>query len=155
MQKKFWSINIDAPRERIWRTLWEDETYRQWTSAFSETSYAVTDWKEGSKVLFLDGDGNGMVSRVAVHRPNEYMSIQHLGEVKNGVEDTTSDSVKEWADVHEIYTLTEPEDKEEGMTLTVELDLDEKHESMFDIMWPKALHKLKDLAEVKPSRLHH
>jgi len=155
MQKKFWSINIEAPRERMWQTLWEDETYRQWTSAFSETSYAVTDWKEGSKVLFLDGDGNGMVSRVAVHRPNEYMSIQHLGEVKNGVEDTTSDSVKEWAGVHEIYTLTEAEDEEEGMTLTVELDLDEKHESMFDIMWPKALNKLKDLAEVKPSRLHH
>ena len=155
MQKKFWSINIDAPRERIWRTLWEDETYRQWTSAFSETSYAVTDWKEGSKVLFLDGDGNGMVSRVAVHRPNEYMSIQHLGEVKNGVEDTTSDSGKEWAGVHEIYTLTEAEDEEEGMTLTVELDLDEQHESMFDIMWPKALHMLKDLAEVKPSRLHY
>jgi hypothetical protein len=155
MQKKTWSIAIDAPKEKIWRTLLEDETYREWTSAFSEGSHAVTDWKEGSKILFLNGEGDGMVSRVAVHRPNEYISIQHLGEVKNGVEDTTSDSVKEWAGVHEIYSLTEAEDEEEGLLLTVEIDLDEQHESMFDIMWPKALDKLKELAERKPSRLPH
>lgn len=157
MQKKTWSITIDAPREKIWRTLWEDATYRQWTSAFGEGSHAITDWKEGSKVLFLGDEGSGMVSRVAVHRPNEYMSFQHLGEIKNGVEDTTSESIQAWAGVHENYTLTEAEDKEEGMTLTVDIELDEKHESMFDLMWPKALRLLKDLAEHKESRLpqHH
>jgi len=154
MTKKSWSITIDAPKEKIWRTLWDDATYRQWTSPFSETSYAVSDWQEGSKALFLDGTGAGMVSRVVVHRPNEFISIQHLGFVKDGVEDTTSESVKDWAGVHENYTLTEA-DADEGMLLTVELELDEKHESMFDIMWPKALHILKDLAEQKESRIPH
>lgn len=154
MEKKTWSITIDAPKEKIWRTLLEDETYREWTSVFSEGSYAVTDWKEGGKILFLNGEGDGMVSRVAAHRPNEYIRIQHLGEVHKGVEQTTKESVAEWADVHEIYSLTEAEDEEEGMLLTVEIDLDEEHESMFDLLWPKALGKLKDLAERKPSRLH-
>ena len=93
-----------------------------------------------------------MVSRIAEHRPNEFLSIQHLGEIKNGVEDTTSEAVKSWAGVRENYTLT---DDDEEVTLTVELDLDEEHESMFDLMWPKALAKLKELAERKPSRLQH
>jgi len=51
---------------------------------FAAGSYAKTDnWKEGSKVLFLDGKGQGMVSTVAKNKPNEYMSFKHLGEVKD------------------------------------------------------------------------
>ena len=52
----------------------------------------------------------------------------------------------------ENFTLS---DDDEEVTLTVELDLDERHESMFDLMWPKALAKLKELTERKPSRLPH
>ncbi|MFN0103508.1 MAG: SRPBCC domain-containing protein [Bryobacteraceae bacterium] len=144
MRTKSWMIIIGASKERIWRTMLDDATYRQWTSPFSESSYAVTDWQEGSKVLFLDGQGSGMVSRIAEHRPNEFLSIEHLGEVKDGIEDTSSDAVKSWAGARENYTLS-GNDKE--VTLTVHLDLDEKHESMFDEMWPKALAKLKELAE--------
>ena len=152
MRKKTWSITIDAPKDKIWRTLLDDATYREWTSAFTEGSHAITDWREGGKVLFLNGEGHGMVSRIAEHRPNEFLSIQHLGEIKNGVEDTSSEAVKSWAGVRENYTLS---DDDEEVTLTVELDLDERHESMFDLMWPKALAKLKELAERKPSRLPH
>ncbi|MEX0968196.1 MAG: hypothetical protein WD077_13225 [Bacteroidia bacterium] len=43
------SIGINAPKEKVWNVLLQDETYRIWTSAFEPTSYAVTDWKEGSK----------------------------------------------------------------------------------------------------------
>jgi hypothetical protein len=91
------STSINAPKDLVWRTMLEDETYRQWTSAFHEGSYAVTDWKPGSKALFLAPDGSGMVSRVADHRPNEHLSLEHLGIVRNGVEDTTSTDVLVWA----------------------------------------------------------
>lgn len=144
MRTKSWTITIEASKEKIWRTLWDDATYRQWTSPFSETSYAVTDWQEGGKVLFLDASGSGMVSRIAEHRPNEFLSIEHLGEVKDGKEDTSSEAIKEWAGAHENYTLS---GQDGAVTLTVHLDLDEKHESMFDEMWPNALAKLKELAE--------
>ena len=100
MEKLKFKTVINAAPEKIWKVLWDDTTYRKWTSAFSEGSYAETDWKEGSKVLFLDGKGQGMVSRIAENRPNEYMSIEHLGEVKDGVEDTSSDRVKAWAGAH-------------------------------------------------------
>ena len=95
MEKINFSTHINAPKEKVWEILWNLDSYRAWTSAFYEGSYAKTDnWKEGSKVLFLGPTGSGMVSMVAANKPNEYMSFKHLGEVKNGVEDTTSEQIK-------------------------------------------------------------
>ena len=68
------TITIHAPKEAVWATLWNDSTYREWTSVFSEGSYADTDWKEGSKVLFLSGTGEGMYSTIARNKPNECSS---------------------------------------------------------------------------------
>ncbi len=144
MEKMKFKTVINAAPEKIWKVLWDDTTYRKWTSAFSEGSYAETDWKEGSKVLFLNGQGQGMVSRIAENRPNEYMSIEHLGEVKDGVEDTSSDRVKEWAGAHENYTLKKVNGKTE---LSIDMDITEEFKEMFSQMWPKALDNVKKLSE--------
>jgi hypothetical protein len=144
MEKLVFSTSINATPEKVWNILWTDATYRKWTTAFMEGSYAVTDWKQGSKVLFLDGKGMGMVSRIAVNRPNEYMSIEHLGEVKDGVEDTTSDRVKVWAGAHENYTLKKINDQTE---LTIDMDITEEYKEMFAQIWPKALANVKQLSE--------
>ena len=147
MQKINFSTSINAPREKVWKVLWDDSSYRQWTSPFCEGSYAVTDkWKEGTKVLFLSPGGSGMVSTVAANRANEYMSFKHLGEVKEGVEDTTSEKVKEWAGSMENYTLTETA----GVTeLVVEMDMTDEFKDMFMGIWPKALELVKSLSENK------
>ncbi len=144
MNKLQFTTDIHASREKVWNTLWDDTTYRQWTSAFSPTSYAVTDWKKGSKALFLGGNGDGMVSRIEESIPNEFMSIEHLGEVKNGVEDTTSDRVKQWAGAHENYTL---QDISGGTRIVIDMDITDDFADMFKEMWPKALTKLKEIAE--------
>ncbi len=66
MDKLNFSTSINAPKEKVWQTLWDDASYRKWTTAFTEGSYAVTDnWKEGTDVKFLDPKGSGMISRVA------------------------------------------------------------------------------------------
>ena len=140
------SIIINAPKEQVWRTMLEDATYRQWTSAFQEGSYAVTDWKEGSKALFLTPAGDGMVSRIVTHRPNEFLSIKHVGTVKGGVEDTESAEAKTWAGALENYTLQEVNGSSK---LTVEMDANEEYRNYFEETWPKALNKLKDISETK------
>lgn len=140
-------ISINAAKEKVWNTLWQDDSYRKWTSVFSESSYAVTDgWKEGTKVLFLDAKVSGLVSIVAENKPNTFMSIKHLGEVKDGVEDTTSERVKQWVGAMENYTLTETPD---GTYLKIELkgNLPEEFKDYFLNTWPKALEKVKELAE--------
>ena len=144
MEKIHFSILINASPEKIWKVLWTDETYRKWTTAFAEGSYAETDWKQGSKVLFLDGKGSGMVSRIAVNKPNEFMSIEHLGMVKDGVEDTSSDDIKAWAGAHEDYTLKKINGKTE---LSIDMDATEEFKEMFSNMWPKALQNVKELSE--------
>ncbi len=139
MKKINFSVDINAPREKVWNVLWDDASYRSWTSVFSEGSHAETDWKEGSKVLFLNETGDGMVSKIAKKNEPEFMSFEHLGEVKNGVEEQ-----KEWAGAHEDYMLKETN----GIThLQVEMDSTAEFEEYFSKTFPKALEKVKELSE--------
>lgn len=144
MERLQFKATINAPREKVWETLWGDETYSAWTSAFAEGSRAVTDWKKGSRVLFVDGKGDGMVSRVADSIPNEFMSFEHLGMIMDGVEDISSPKVKEWAGAMENYTLKSADNRTE---LLIDIDIAESHKDYFLEAWPKALDKLKELAE--------
>ena len=149
MTKLTFSTSINAPKELVWRTMLDDETYREWTKVFQEGSYAVTDWKPGSKALFLAPDGSGMVSRIAEHRPNEFLSLEHLGVVKQGVEDMTSDDVKQWAGARENYTIREDAGR---ATLTVDLETADEHKQYFEDTFPKALAVLKSLSERRVAR---
>ncbi|MBL7697540.1 MAG: SRPBCC domain-containing protein [Chitinophagaceae bacterium] len=145
MEKQQHRITINAPKEKVWTTLWDLNTYNKWTSAFSESSNVQTDnWKKGSKVLFTDGTNNGMVSRIDENIPNEFMSFEHLGEMRDGIEDTTSERVAAWKGAHENYTLKETNGKTD---LLVEIDISDEYAQMFAEMWPKALNKVKDLSE--------
>ena len=146
MQTLHYNISIDAKPEKVWHILWNDTTYPMWTAPFSEGSRAVTTWEKGSKVLFLGSDNNGMVSEIAENIPFRYMSILHKGEMKDGVEDTTSDGVKSWAGAMENYTLEEMDGK---TSLKVDMDTLEDHKEYFEKTWPKALEKVKELAEEK------
>jgi hypothetical protein len=144
MEKQHYEISINAPREKVWKVLWGNDTYRAWTAAFSEGSHAETDWKKGSKVLFLDGKGQGMVSTIAENIPNEYMSFEHLGEVIGGVEDTESEKVKQWSGAHENYTLKSVNGKTQ---LSVDMDINDEFKDYFEKTFPIALNKVKELAE--------
>lgn len=146
MEKQKFQVAIDAPREKVWDVLWGDDTYREWTSVFSEGSRAETDWKEGSKVLFLDGKGDGMVSMIAKKIPDSYMSIKHVGTIVQGKEDLNSKEVESWSGAEENYTLKTVDGKTE---LTVDMDITDEFKEYFNDTWPKALDKLKALSENK------
>ena len=144
MVKQTFKITIAAPAETVWKVLWNSDTYKEWTSVFSEGSTVETYWDIGSKVLFLDGKGMGLVSTIEDNKPNEFMSFKHLGMVVNGVEDYDSEAVKNWSGSLENYTLKSAEGKTD---LTVDLDIDEPHKEYFLKVFPAALEKVKELAE--------
>ncbi len=75
---------INAPVTRVWETLWNDPTYRLWTAVFMLGSYAVSDWEEGSPIMFLSSGDCGMYSVIETKILNKQMSFRHLGEVING-----------------------------------------------------------------------
>lgn len=148
MQKLSFSIEIKASKEKVWNTMLDDKTYRQWTEPFSPGSHYLGDWNKGSKILFLgpgeNGKLGGMVSRIKENKLCEFISIEHLGVVQDGKEDTTSDAVKSWAGALENYTFKEKNYKTEVL---VEIDINDEYKDMFNDMWPKALQKLKEIAE--------
>lgn len=141
------NISIRAPKETVWNTLWSDHTYRQWTAPFAEGSSAQTDWQKGSKVLFLDGKGSGMVSMIDENIPNRFMGIKHLGIVKDGVEDLESDEVKQWAGSYENYTLEETNGQTQVHVEMGGADISAEFQDYFEKTWPMALQRLKELAE--------
>ncbi|TCC93172.1 SRPBCC domain-containing protein [Pedobacter hiemivivus] len=144
MKKLEYSIAINASPERVWEIIVGKDTYGQWTAPFSEDSSVETDWKKGSKALFLDGKGNGMVSEIVESIPGKFLSIHHLGEVKDGVEDPTTYQGEQWGDALENYTLKEVD----GKTLwLVNMDMNEEYVQYMDDAWPLALAKVKELAE--------
>ena len=144
MQKEKFSVQIKAPKEKVWGTLWNDQSYRDWTNVFYPGSHAVSDWNEGSKIQFLGPDGSGMYSVIDQMQPNEYMAFKHLGVVKDGKELENDEESKSWAGARETYRLTD----REGVTqLDVELDTTEDHQQYFKDTFPKALEKVKEIAE--------
>ncbi len=138
------STTINAPKEKVWNTMFEDDTYRQWSSAFTEGSHFKGSWEEGAEIRFLDPENNGMVSVIAKNRPYNFISIKHIGIIQNGVEDTESEEAKKWAPAFENYTFTE---NNGNTTVSVDMDIVKEYEDMFKEMWPKALENLKELCE--------
>jgi uncharacterized protein YndB with AHSA1/START domain len=155
MQTLHFSILINAPKEKVWNTMLEDETYREWTSAFSpEGSYYEGGWNEGDEILFLGGDGNkegavsGMISRIKESKPFDFVSIQHLGEIHNGEKKLWYGEGTVNSEAFENYTF---EEKDGGTEVIVDLTASDgfpyNMEEMFKDMWPKALQSLKEIAE--------
>ena len=149
MQKLHFSTLIHAPKVKVWHAMLDEQSYREWTSAFNEGSYYKGSWEKGSKMLFLGPDPNtgeegGMVSRIAEYKPYEFISIEHLGLVQNGVEDTTSEAAKKWAPAFENYTFL---DKDGATEVRVDIDTADEYAEMFSDMWPRGLQRLKELAE--------
>jgi hypothetical protein len=148
MDKLHYSIAIHAPKEKVWEKMLRQDSYREWTDAFAHGSHYVGDWNRGSKILFIapnkNGTMSGMVSRIKESRPYEFVSIEHLGVVQDGKEDTSSEAAKVWAGALENYTFQE---KDGTTQVLVDTDTTEQDKKMFQDLWPQALQKLKELAE--------
>ncbi len=85
-----------------------------------------------------------MFAEIAESKKPYFISIRHLGQILGGQEDTTSETAKKWAPAYENYTLTPSGD---ATKFEVDVDTDEEFSEMFRDVWPKALEKLKDIAE--------
>ena len=141
LNKLHYAIDIDAPRDKVWLVLWDDASFRDWSSVFAEGSYAVSDWKEGSPVQFIDpGSNSGMQGVIEKLRPGEFISFRHEAEIKDGKVQPPA----AWSGAHENYTLTNNNGR---TTLKVDLDAADEHREMFEDKFPKALQRIKTLSE--------
>jgi hypothetical protein len=139
---------INANKQKVWDTMLNDKTYRQWTTAFHQGSFYKGSWDTGSEIHFLgpneEGKLSGMYSKIKENRLYDFISIEHLGFISDGIVDTTSEEVKKWTPSFENYTFTEKENQTE---LKVEMQVVSEYKAMFEEMWPRALKILRDLSE--------
>ncbi len=149
MQQLHYTIFINASRQKVWDLMLGEESYREWTSVFCPGSYYRGSWDEGSKILFLgpafEGRAEGgMVSRIKENRLHEFISIEHQGVVKDGVEDMPAEATREWSGARENYTFV---DKDGETELTIDCDASDKEAESMNEMWLKAVAKIKEMAE--------
>lgn len=135
---------IRAPVSVVWETMFDAQSYRRWTTAFTEGSRYEGSWSEGSRILFIDASGDGMVSEIAENRRHEFLSIRHLGFISNGIEDTASDAVRAWAPAYENYTFSSVP---EGTRLIIDQDVTADFEESMQVAWSKAFALLRELCE--------
>ena len=90
------------------------------------------------------GKIGGMVSEIAEHKPDEFISIRHYGMLDGDKEITEGPEVEKWAGGCENYSFNE----NDGITtVTVDLDTVEGYEEFFNKTYPQALGALKEICE--------
>lgn len=137
------TIEVNAPAANVWKVLTEEKYYLQWYALFCEGTTAITEWKEGSKIIF-EANGMGLIGKIAVFRPNEELLIEMTGLLQNGVEDYDSPEAKKTIQGTEHYLLTE---KNGVTTLHTAADIDEEYYEQTSQSWDAAKAKIKELAE--------
>ncbi len=147
-EKLQFEVSINAPVEKVYTTMLDDKTYREWTAAFCPTSFYRGSWEKGSKIIFVgvgdDGKEGGMVSRIRENMANQFVSIEHYGVLEGGQEVTEGPAVEGWAGAQENYSFRE----ENGNTIvSVDMDANQQFKPYFEQTWPKALQLLKAICE--------
>jgi uncharacterized protein YndB with AHSA1/START domain len=143
MKKMQFSIEINATKEKVWDTLWQDETLRQWASIIDPGTHMVGNLKEGNEIQFISGNGYGVTSLVEKLTPYEFLLLRHSADTKdNGKRERE----KQWTGGKESYSLTE---KNGTTTLTFTSDVPPELEEYFKVNYPKALERVKVSAERK------
>lgn len=151
MKKLQFKVSINAPAAKIYDLmlgLSNKSTYEEWTSLFNPTSTYEGSWEKGTKILFVgvdeQGEKGGMVSKIAENIPNQFVSIQHYGLLKANMEIIEGPEVEKWANGFENYTFEENNGR---TTIIVDLDTTEDFLDYMSEAYPKALNKLKEIAE--------
>ncbi|WP_298740398.1 SRPBCC domain-containing protein [uncultured Chitinophaga sp.] len=146
METLEYKIDINAPKEKVWNTMLQLDTYKQWTDVSWPGSTYVGEWKEGQAIRFLGGeDQGGTYAELHEVRPYERIHAVHSAVIApDGALDKDSEMAKGWVGSTESYTFTEKDGKTE---IKVHIKTNPAWASMFDEGWPSALEKLKEICE--------
>ena len=143
MKEMQFRVEINATKEKVWDTLWQDETFRQWAGIIDPGTHMVGELKEGNEVQFISGNGYGVTSLVEKLTPGEFLLLRHQADTQgNG----KRERAQEWTGGKESYSLAE---KDGTTTLTAAFDVPPEMEEYFKDNYPKALERVKVLAERK------
>jgi uncharacterized protein YndB with AHSA1/START domain len=145
MEHLEYKIEISASAKKVWETMLQKETYKQWVAKSWPDSFYEGTWKKGEKIRFIGSEGSGTLAELVEVKPYEKILARHIAILlPGGVEDRTSDMAKGWIGITEGYKFAEHLGK---TTLTVSIETSPAWRKMFDDGWPAALEELKRIVE--------
>ena len=145
MKNLEYKIHINAAKQKVWETMIQPDTYKEWTNASWPGSYYEGKWEQGEKIKFISNDDSGTLVIIEELNPYDYISAKHIAILlKGGKEDYDSDAAKGWIGTFESYIFNE----HNGATdLTAGIVTNLQWQKMFDDDFPNALKKLKEICE--------
>lgn len=148
LERLHYEVIINAHPEYVYTTMIDPIHYSEWTGEFNPTSHFKGSWDKGSKILFIgdsqEGGTGGMVSNIKENIPGRFLSIEHVGIIRNDEEIYTGPEIESWKGALEDYSFVEMDGKTH---LSVDVDTDYKFKTYFNETWPKALTRLKLMCE--------
>jgi uncharacterized protein YndB with AHSA1/START domain len=145
MKQLEFKTEVNAPAKKVWETMLNADTYKEWVAASWPGSYYVGKWAQGETVKFLSSEGGGTAAKIVEYQPYQTILVEHIAVIlSDGREDRDSDIAKGWVGSTEQYTFTENKGK---TTVRVSIETSPEWESMFNDGWPSALEKLKEVSE--------
>lgn len=142
MNEMKFTIEIHAPKEKVWETLWQDGSFREWAGLIDPGTYMKGELVEGGQVEFISAEnGYGVTSLVAELTPNEHLLLKHQADTKESGSEMREE---QWTGGNETYQLAE---KDGTTTLTAVFDVPTELEEYFNDAYPKAFAKVKELTE--------
>lgn len=147
MIKLNYSIEINAKKEHVWKTMLDKENYKKWARVFSEGSTFRGKWEQGETLLFIDPDLGGTKAVLEVCKPYDEIFAKHISMVDKDMNENNEDEMsKKWIGSTEKYTFT---DSGDSTKLEIEMTVEDTFTEMFETSWPKALEIIKSLSEPK------
>ena len=142
MKELEYQIVINKPKEVVWDTLWDDQSFRDWANNIDEGTYLLGDLVEGNEVQFISSiNGYGVTSLVSKLIPNEYILFKHASDTQNKGTETRD---KQWTGGSESYTLIE---KDNQTLLIIRSEIPDDLVEYFNNALPTVLNRIKYLCE--------
>ena len=151
MERLEYKVVISAPAKKVWDTMLNQETYRQWVAKSWPDSDNEGKWAKGEKIKFIGPDGAGMLAEIVEYKQYETVLARHIAVLlKGGVEDRTSELARGLVGTTEQYKFSERNGK---TTVTVSIKTAPEWKQMFDDGWPTALEELRKISERQLERV--
>ena len=145
MEHLEYKVVIPAPAKKVWETMLQKETYKEWTAKSWPGAFYEGKWEKGQKIRFIGTDGSGTLADLVEVKPYERVFARHIAVLgPGGTEDRTSEVAKGWIGITEEYRFAEHLGK---TTVTVSIETTPEWRKMFDEGWPGALDELKKITE--------
>jgi uncharacterized protein YndB with AHSA1/START domain len=146
--RRNYNIFIKSTPENLWHKMLDSESYKYWTQEFEPTSCYSGKLELGEEIQFLSIDGSGMLVKVAKYEKYIIIGFEIIGFVDNGNKILNQEIPN---GVEEYYF----EPAENGTELKIIVDTTPDYDEDMNKMWPKALLKLKELAESKEELIYN